>query len=462
MIEKDLSLVCSSTGNATLNNFTMGPNWIYDTLLVKESLSVIKVVTYVNRNTTGRTGRDGKRVETVQASYEWIARNMEMSVRAVGTAMRQAIAQGYIIQVKPGRLAEKDKPGEGGWYALNWQWPAVSQQSYVNLNEATLKQAESTLIVEKVDVRQNLQGEARQVLPEVGPEAKQNLPPCRNIAHDSNKPIEIKARLRGNRNKASSTDKTTLTEQTGEGEDATRRKGSTAIGRLISDFTREFGDGDSLTLPNIGRALNLWHKSGLEEKTFIGLIYQARQKTRLKGAIQHHRIAANGSVTDLPNRMPYFFAILSDLISSPQDEFKVHPQGNPQGRSPKFTHRATLQAEVQNTVSLSDSSESVRLVEPETEALEEVAAKIEAEDTSIWQKVLPGLDWLSESKREALGQAVLLPVEQDSRTRARFELKFARLWHKSLFGQWELDRLALALSAELGESLNGDLLLLSS
>jgi hypothetical protein len=400
MSEKGLSLVRPENGG-NFSNFTMGPNWIYDTLLVKESLSVIKVVSYVNRNTVGRTDQEGKRVEIVQASYDTIARKMEMSRRAVGTAMREAVAKGYLIMVKPGRKIGKDGPGEGGWYALNWNWSA-DNKSYVKQEAGQLERD----LPEIEEVEQDLPQDLAQNLPQ---ELEQNLPPCINKVLDLNKSLEIKGRKR----RFSSTVNPNSTEAKSD-----KRKGSTAIGSLIADLTREFGDEGRLALPNIGRALNLWNSSGLSEQDFIGLVYQARQKTLASGMIQHRKLVANGKGYSSPNRMPYFFAVLGDLIS------------------PQRTQRGT---EGINIVSVSSVEDAAKIV-----AGEDVAEQVDS--GVLWKKL--ELGWLAERKREALRQAELLVrFEDKGRTRARFGLKFAR---PVLLAAWEISRLELALEAELG------------
>jgi len=295
-----------------LGSYTMCPNWIYDTLLVNESPSVIKVVMYFNRNTIGRTGQDGQRVERLQASYGWIARKMEMSLRAVGEAMRTALAKGYLVMVKAPRAATDKTPGEGGSYSLNWNWPASKSET-------------ETLTKDQLSTQPRLLSE----------QAGQVLPACINTPKlNSNKPIEIKC---GEHKPIPALAASTSTgfgsdsyERTKSGkanqpnghlaQTRCRRKGSTSIGCLISDFSREFGDKAELIPASIGRALNLWQKSNVSESEseFIKLLYDARQKTLASGSRMRHRrqVQVKDSCTNpLPNRMPYFFAVLEDLVS---------------------------------------------------------------------------------------------------------------------------------------------------
>ena len=321
MAENNLSLVypANSTNFSGYSGYTMCPNWIYDTVLVEESASVAKVVLYINRNTTGRT-TNGQRLEAVQASYGVIAREMNMSIRAVGDAVRTALAKGYLIQVKKGHAATEKMAGEGGWYALNWQWSQNNTTNYVKL-EIVAPVSVSTPAPAKtpMSVRIEVPGQVpvladRQFLPVT---ARQFLPPNKNKADsESNKKIELmdappdySERISHINSTFNSTEPSTQ---------KVKRPGSSAIGRLITDLTREFGDKASLSRPNISRTLNLWQQSGLAEKEFVICLYQARQKVLSSTTtIQHKRLASDGQVSDYPNRMPYFFRVLENLLEHP-------------------------------------------------------------------------------------------------------------------------------------------------
>ncbi len=370
--------------------FTMCPNWIYDVLLLEESPSTIKVVLFFNRNTTGRTDLKGHRIEYKQATYKNIASRMKMSERAVGEAMRTALARGYLVQRRHGTGAG-EKPAEqsffeGDFYALNWSWPlnfgtntelnepapneekstsrenneyskegvaATLPNSLYPLPQPTTPNARSSSAAAQPNNfrqdRQNLPGEHRQ-----------NLPTCINKAVIKNKEIELKPdstapedistlpisyqSKKQDISTLNSTDHSIcvpipqLPETKPDEPDSVRytgqpqqpssgvsqpslivntvpkRRGSSAIGLLISDLGREFGDGPDLLLPNISRALNLWQTTTLSEKAFLDLIYQARQKARECSSIRHRRTSAVAPlVGSQTNRMPYFFKVLSEL-----------------------------------------------------------------------------------------------------------------------------------------------------
>lgn len=351
--------------------FTMCPNWIYDTLLIEESPSVIKVVLFFNRNTTGRTDPKGQRIEFKQATYRYIANRMKMSVRAIGDAMRTALAKGYLVQQRPSTPNGETGFFEGEFYALNWNWPqqplltivkddnVVHKQPSKGIQPASPATFETPAVTTGIPFSTTAQHDiyssksedtieldsavsyfpntrqGRQKLPGV---KRQILPTCINKTGFKNKKIELNLDKTSDRNsanlnstdninqpKALTSDLSKLpvifnsTHKAKLAKTITKRRGSAAIGRLITDLTREFGDNPDLVLPNISRALNLWQTTSLSEGHFLDLLYQARRKTQNCAVISHRRKTAGdssvSSAGSLANRMPYFFKVLSELLS---------------------------------------------------------------------------------------------------------------------------------------------------
>ena len=65
------------------------------------------------------------------------------------------------------------------------------------------------------------------------------------------------------------------------------------------------------TQANITRAARLWKASGLPEERFVhDVLYQARSLTQAQGTVQKPAAAGGG----LRNRVPYFFAVVEDLL----------------------------------------------------------------------------------------------------------------------------------------------------
>jgi hypothetical protein len=162
---------------------------------------------------------------------------------------------------------------------------------------------------------------------------------------------------------------------------------------------------------------------------------------------------------------------LSELVTSLAQELphkttqpstNYLPQGKKQPRAKTeatrtFKSNSPVVSEIRGTarsvVTYSEPENAVE-VEPvvvEVEPEEARAEPVGNSRTDLWEVVLPQLGWLSETKREALSQAELLPVAD--RTSTRFELRFARNWQKTIFTGWELDRIALALGLALGKPL---------
>ena len=61
---------------------------------------------------------------------------------------------------------------------------------------------------------------------------------------------------------------------------------------------------------SLTQATRLWKASGLAEEAFVQRLYEARSITRQQGTVK--KPAAEGG--GLVNRMPYFFAVLHDLL----------------------------------------------------------------------------------------------------------------------------------------------------
>lgn len=82
------------------------------------------------------------------------------------------------------------------------------------------------------------------------------------------------------------------------------------IKSFADDFSRDFHD-DAHIGPNIKQMHNLYCQSGLDEESFIALLYEAREITK-RAAIRKK------TPTGYPNRMPYFFRCLRRLIEEGQ------------------------------------------------------------------------------------------------------------------------------------------------
>lgn len=81
------------------------------------------------------------------------------------------------------------------------------------------------------------------------------------------------------------------------------------ISRVMGDFSRELRDLEHVE-SNITQANNLYRQSGLAEKKFVELMYEARKRTSWQVVSK----AANDEQDGTRNRCPYFFKVLRGLL----------------------------------------------------------------------------------------------------------------------------------------------------
>jgi hypothetical protein len=86
---------------------------------------------------------------------------------------------------------------------------------------------------------------------------------------------------------------------------------SAYLTNMSQDFSLELGDPDH-TRSNRTQIHNLWHKSGLSEKDFVAVMYEARKLTKQFAIIRQGEKEPPPGQTR--NRMAYFFAVLKDLL----------------------------------------------------------------------------------------------------------------------------------------------------
>lgn len=86
---------------------------------------------------------------------------------------------------------------------------------------------------------------------------------------------------------------------------------SAHISQVATDLSSLFHDQEH-EKSNRTRTLRLWIESGLEEETFVAMMYEARTITQ-KRLVK--KDATDGSISGVKNRMPYYFRVLEDLTS---------------------------------------------------------------------------------------------------------------------------------------------------
>lgn len=88
------------------------------------------------------------------------------------------------------------------------------------------------------------------------------------------------------------------------------------VAELANDLSGKFHD-ETHAASNRTRALRLWAASRLDDQAFGRLMQEARLVAQRRGNIE--RDATDGSPPGTKNRMPYFFAVLEDLVELAQE-----------------------------------------------------------------------------------------------------------------------------------------------
>lgn len=110
-------------------------------------------------------------------------------------------------------------------------------------------------------------------------------------------------------------------QQTDRGDPGT--KASPLIDRIVEDYSQRLHDAPKSVRANCTRARRLWSTSDLTEDDFVGFIHEAYRRTQDNS----HRIrkSAGDGPYGTKNKMPYFFAVLTDLINHEDDELPGNP-----------------------------------------------------------------------------------------------------------------------------------------
>ena len=93
---------------------------------------------------------------------------------------------------------------------------------------------------------------------------------------------------------------------------------SVLVSQQAGDLSFLFHDQDHQR-SNRTRALRLWAESDLDEQTFADMMQEARLIAIKRGNIEKDATDGSGAFDGTKNRMPYFFAVLEDLIDMARD-----------------------------------------------------------------------------------------------------------------------------------------------
>lgn len=153
-------------------------------------------------------------------------------------------------------------------------------------------------------------------------EEPRNKDRYRNESTQSVKRSERQSRVTtSSTSKDDSNDPSVYVQRTERGEVGT--KASPLIDRIVEDYSQRLHDAPKSSRANCTRARRLWSTTDLAEDDFVGLLHEAYQRTQDNS----HRIrksAGNGPY-GTKNKMPYFFAVLTDLINPEDGELSGSP-----------------------------------------------------------------------------------------------------------------------------------------
>lgn len=87
---------------------------------------------------------------------------------------------------------------------------------------------------------------------------------------------------------------------------------SPLIDQIVRDYSVRLHDLPKSIMANCTRARRLWRESGLGEDDFVGLVHEAYERTQANA--RRIRKAAKNAPYGTKNKMPYFFAVLTQLV----------------------------------------------------------------------------------------------------------------------------------------------------
>lgn len=87
---------------------------------------------------------------------------------------------------------------------------------------------------------------------------------------------------------------------------------SALIDQVVRDYSVRLHDLPKSVTGNCTRARRLWRESGLSEDDFVGLLHEAYERTQANA--RRIRKAAKNAPYGTKNKMPYFFAVLTQLV----------------------------------------------------------------------------------------------------------------------------------------------------
>jgi hypothetical protein len=116
-------------------NYLYCPNQFFDLCLTSKSRGVVRVVSYVLRQTLGWLNSDGEPIsQDIQVSYKDLIEKAGVSKGAIPKALQQAAALSFIECTREGWAKRNGGPGQSAQFRLRWDERPLYLKSFTEFN----------------------------------------------------------------------------------------------------------------------------------------------------------------------------------------------------------------------------------------------------------------------------------------------------------------------------------------
>lgn len=278
------------------------PGAFFAQVLVREPVSVVRIVWYMLDRSLAAAPQTEPPVIT--ASYRDLEAALNLSHSSVCDGLKRALAAGYLRQLRPGENGHLKAQ-----YTINW----ASVESASRPQPST--ESEATYHTE---------GQVISTPEETTFSAPTTNHPVSRPADTSKKSYQSENPTAINSN-LEFLNRIESVESLPAGAKSYYRPGPALPPYLLNlseTFSRELGD-EGHHQSNRTQTLHLWQGSGLAEKEFARLFYEARDRTRRHAVLRPGEVAPPSGQPR--NRMAYFFTVLRHLLTSPPQPAALPP-----------------------------------------------------------------------------------------------------------------------------------------
>jgi hypothetical protein len=302
-------------------NYTIVPDELFDQLLAILSGAEIKVLLYVVRRTFGF------KKESDSISFNQICNGIKRGDGQIvdrGTGLSMSTAQVAVKGLVDRKiiLAIRKRSIERGDEATTYQLNVVTSESEAALPPVTenryggLPKIDNPRYRKSVTQYTGLQETERQTsnIREIKSEAGEDSATLTRTRPKSSSGFQLIGRLIPRSIKETGP---------GPGGDETRQ----VIRQYVADLADQLGDEAKLSV-STARVFNLYRKSGLKMGRFLGVLMEARSRTKEVSGKIKKRQAGPGDQVGRKNQFPYFVAVVEDLLGLRSPD---RPHTNPIG-----------------------------------------------------------------------------------------------------------------------------------